>query len=79
MSEIIVQGGMSKPTAQQIIDGTGISRTHAYDILSGRADPSLELALQIHRSTQWRHPTIATLAATTLADLEASKPWERAA
>lgn len=70
---------MDKPSAQHIIDGAGISRTHAYDILAGREDPSLALALQIHRATGWRHPTIAAYSDATLTELEAANPWQREA
>lgn len=38
---------MSKPSAQQLIE-LGISRTHAYDILGEREEPSLGIALKIY-------------------------------
>lgn len=38
---------MAKPSAQQLIDA-GISRSHAYDILAGREEPSLKTAFQIY-------------------------------
>lgn len=42
---------MSKPSAQQLIEGAHISRTHAYDILAEREKPSLAVALQIYDVT----------------------------
>lgn len=42
---------MAKPSAQEIIEAAGISRTHAYDILSGREEPSLKVALDIYDNT----------------------------
>lgn len=37
-------------STQQLIDA-GISRTHAYDILAGREQPSLKTAFQIYDAT----------------------------
>lgn len=41
---------MAKLSAQQLID-LGISRTHAYDILGEREEPSLAVALKIYDAT----------------------------
>lgn len=41
---------MSKLSAQQLIE-VGISRTHAYDILGEREEPSLAVALRIYDAT----------------------------
>ena len=50
-SEIIVHGSMASPSAQTLIDAADISRTHAYDILAGRQEPSLKLAFTIYDAT----------------------------
>lgn len=42
---------MDKPSAQQLIDGAGISRTHAYDIIAEREEPSLAVAFRIYEAT----------------------------
>jgi DNA-binding phage protein len=42
---------MGKPSAQQLIEAAGISRTHAYDILAGREVPSLKVAIDIYDAT----------------------------
>jgi DNA-binding phage protein len=60
---------MAKPSAQQIIDGAGISRTHAYDILAGREEPSLAVALRIYDATGAQFGILKGLARETINDL----------
>lgn len=67
MSEIIVQGGMA--SAQQLIDGANISRTHAYDILADREAPSLAVALRIFDATGEKFGILKGLADSSIADL----------
>jgi hypothetical protein len=68
-SEIIVQGDMVKPSAQALMDAAGISRTHAYDILAGREDPSLAVAVKIYDATGAQFGILRGCAETTIADL----------
>lgn len=42
---------MDKPSVQAIMDAAGISRTHAYDILAEREEPSISVALKIYDET----------------------------
>lgn len=51
MSEIIVHEGMVKPSVQDLMDAADISRTHAYDILAGRQQPTTSDALAIYDKT----------------------------
>jgi hypothetical protein len=60
---------MSKPSAQDIIEAAGISRTHAYDILAEREEPSLAVALKIYDRTGAAFGILKGLADTTIADL----------
>lgn len=45
---------MTKPTAQALMDATGISRTYAHYILSGERTPARPLAIRIYRATNWK-------------------------
>jgi DNA-binding phage protein len=69
MSEIIVQGGMAKPSAQQIVEVAGIKRTHAYDILAGRQKPSLTIALRIYDATGAQFGLLEGVTKDTIEDL----------
>jgi hypothetical protein len=60
---------MDKPSVQDIIGAAGISRTHAYDILGGREDPSLAVALKIYDRTGAQFGILKGLAEETIADL----------
>lgn len=42
---------MDLPSPQTLMDAANISRTHAYDILAGREDPSLKVAFDIYDET----------------------------
>lgn len=85
MSVICEQSGMDKPTARQLVDETGVSRTYAHDILSGKQQPSRPLALTIYRATGWKPELIADLDETEIILLEQAEkiagtlPWSAAA
>jgi hypothetical protein len=66
-SEIIVQGRMA--SAQTIIEAAGIRRTHAYDILAGRQEPSLRVALDIFDATGERYGILRNLSDGAIAEL----------
>ena len=59
---------MSKLSAQQLIE-TGISRTHAYDILAGREEPSLTTALKIYSATGERFGLLKGLTESAISEL----------
>lgn len=42
---------MDKPSVPAIMEAAGISRTHAYDILAEREEPSLKVAFDIYDKT----------------------------
>jgi hypothetical protein len=52
---------MSKPSAQEIIEAAGISRTHAYDILAERQKPSNGVAAKIYVKTGLKRGLFAQL------------------
>lgn len=56
-------------SAQQVIEAAGISRTHAYDIVAGRQEPSLAVALAIFDATGERYGILKGLADSSIADL----------
>lgn len=55
-------------SAQQLID-LNISRTHAYDIIAGREEPSLAVALRIYDATGEKYGILKGLAESSIADL----------
>jgi DNA-binding phage protein len=67
-SEIIVQGGMANHPHNSS-SRAGISRTHAYDILAGREEPSLAVALRIYDATGAQFGILKGLAQDTIKDL----------
>lgn len=55
-------------SVQQLID-IGISRTHAYDILAGRQEPSLRKAIEIFDATGERFGILKSLTPTEIEPL----------
>ena len=51
------------------MDAADISRTHAYDIIAGRQEPSLAVALRIYDATGERFGILRGLADSSIADL----------
>lgn len=76
---------MAKPTARQLVDEIGMSRTYAHDIVSGKQDPSRPLAIHIWREFGWKAPVIAGHSDAEIAVLERAEevagtlPWRAAA
>ena len=52
---------MGKPSAQEIIEAAGISRTHAYDILAKRQKPSNGVAAKVYLKTGLKTGLFETL------------------
>lgn len=50
---------MATPTARQLVEDIGISRSYAHDIVSGKQPPSRPLAIHIWRLFGWKAPIIA--------------------
>jgi DNA-binding phage protein len=60
---------MATPSARTIIEATGISRGHVYDIMAGRAQPSLKTALDIYDKTGAKLGLLEGLDAPTIEKL----------
>lgn len=69
------QKDMQKPSFNELLDATGISRGYASDILNGKQDPSRSLAIYILRKTAWRHQILAGLTDSQIDTLEQIEPW----
>jgi DNA-binding phage protein len=61
---------MSKLSAQQLIEAAGISRTHAYDIIAERQEPSLGVALEIYAKTGARFGLLKSLTDSAIGELQ---------
>lgn len=71
---------MAKPSVQDIMDAADISRTHAYDILGGREEPSLKVALDIYDKIGAQLGILAGLAPKAIEQIrENSQRRDRAA
>lgn len=69
---------MTKPTATELCDATGISPSYANKILiEGKhcRTPPRSLAILIYRKLKWRHSSIATLTEEQMKVFEAVDPW----
>jgi hypothetical protein len=60
---------MDKLSAQRIMDVAGVSRTHAYDILAEREDPSLSVALRIYAETNYKFGLLKGLSESAISEL----------
>ena len=58
------------------MEAAGISRTHAYDILAGREQPSLRLAFQLYDETGEQFGLLKGLPAETVEQLRANAPHQ---
>lgn len=67
---------MDKPSAQAIMEAAGISRTHAYDILAEREEPSLKLALRIYDGTGEQFGLLKGLPVETIEQLRTNVPQQ---
>jgi hypothetical protein len=60
---------MANPTVEALI-AARISRTHAYDIIAGREEPSLAVALRIYSITREKFGLLKGLSEETIAELQ---------
>lgn len=74
-----VDGDMAKPTATQLMDAAGISRTYAHYILTGERQPARPLAIHLYRQLNYKLPPIEHLTDEQIDVLETVEPWQRAA
>lgn len=71
----------TSPTAAEISDAVGISRSYAAMILNESDDPNksrtppCSLAILIYRKTGYRHPSIAELTEAQMQVFEEVDPW----
>jgi hypothetical protein len=70
---------MEKPTARQLVEAAGISRTYAHDIVADNQQPSRPLAIHLYRKTGWRFAPIQALTDEQIDVLETVEPWVKAA
>ncbi len=64
-----------EPSMNQRIVALGISKTHASQIINGKGDPCLSLAVAIWRATGWKCQRIAHVTDEHLAIVEEVEPW----